>query len=56
MGSLLETLSEQADIVVVDTPPLLSVSDAVPLLEKVRHGSRRQGRRRAETPCSGCAR
>ena len=35
MGSLLETLSEQADIVVVDTPPLLSVSDAVPLLERV---------------------
>ena len=35
MGSLLERLSEQADIVVVDTPPLLSVSDAVPLLERV---------------------
>ena len=35
MGSLLATLSEQADIVVVDTPPLLSVSDAVPLLERV---------------------
>jgi Mrp family chromosome partitioning ATPase len=35
MSSLLASLSEQVDIVIVDTPPLLSVSDAVPLLEKV---------------------
>jgi succinoglycan biosynthesis transport protein ExoP len=35
MNSLLLALSEQADIVVLDTPPLLNVSDAVPLLESV---------------------
>ena len=35
MGSLLATLSEQVDMVVIDTPPLLAVSDAVPLLERV---------------------
>jgi capsular exopolysaccharide synthesis family protein len=35
MGSLLEELSQLADIVIVDTPPILNVSDAVPLLEKV---------------------
>jgi capsular exopolysaccharide synthesis family protein len=35
VGSLLASLSEQVDIVIIDTPPLLTVSDAVPLLEKV---------------------
>ena len=35
MGSLLASLSEQVDIVILDTPPLLTVSDAVPLLERV---------------------
>jgi capsular exopolysaccharide synthesis family protein len=35
MGSLLAALSEQVDMVVIDTPPLLAVSDAVPLLERV---------------------
>jgi capsular exopolysaccharide synthesis family protein len=35
ISSLLASLSEQVDIVIIDTPPLLSVSDAVPLLEKV---------------------
>jgi polysaccharide biosynthesis transport protein len=35
MNSLLMGLSERADIVILDTPPLLNVSDAVPLLESV---------------------
>jgi polysaccharide biosynthesis transport protein len=35
MTSLLVALSEQADIVILDTPPILNVSDAVPLLETV---------------------
>jgi succinoglycan biosynthesis transport protein ExoP len=35
MGLLLASLSEQVDIVILDTPPLLAVSDAVPLLETV---------------------
>jgi tyrosine-protein kinase len=35
MGSLLGELAEQADIVILDTPPLLNVSDAIPLLERV---------------------
>jgi capsular exopolysaccharide synthesis family protein len=35
MGSLLVSLAERVDMVVVDTPPLLTVSDAVPLLERV---------------------
>lgn len=35
MNSLLVGLSERADIVILDTPPLLNVSDAVPLLESV---------------------
>ena len=35
MRSLLARLSEKADIVVMDTPPLLNVSDAVPLLKSV---------------------
>jgi capsular exopolysaccharide synthesis family protein len=35
MDSVLGELAEQADIVVLDTPPLLNVSDAVPLLERV---------------------
>jgi capsular exopolysaccharide synthesis family protein len=35
LGSLLTELSERADIVIVDTPPILHVSDAVPLLERV---------------------
>ena len=35
MDSLLERLSRRADIVVIDTPPILNVSDAVPLLERV---------------------
>jgi receptor protein-tyrosine kinase/non-specific protein-tyrosine kinase len=35
MKSLLAELSEQADIVLIDTPPVLSVSDAIPLLETV---------------------
>jgi polysaccharide biosynthesis transport protein len=35
MGFLLADLSKRAEIVVVDTPPLLVVSDAIPLLEDV---------------------
>jgi succinoglycan biosynthesis transport protein ExoP len=35
MSSLRMKLAEEADIVVIDTPPLLNVSDAVPLLESV---------------------
>jgi capsular exopolysaccharide synthesis family protein len=35
MNSLLIELSERADIVIIDTPPILHVSDAVPLLERV---------------------
>ena len=35
MSTLLSTLSDEVDIVIVDTPPLLNVSDAVPLLESV---------------------
>jgi capsular exopolysaccharide synthesis family protein len=35
MRSLLAQLSEQADMLVIDTPPILSVSDAIPLLEQV---------------------
>jgi hypothetical protein len=35
MRSLLAELSELSDIVVIDTPPLLAVSDAIPLLEQV---------------------
>jgi capsular exopolysaccharide synthesis family protein len=35
MVSLLDELSTLADIVIVDTPPILNVSDAVPLLERV---------------------
>jgi capsular exopolysaccharide synthesis family protein len=35
VSSLLASLSEQVDVVIVDTPPLLTVSDGVPLLEKV---------------------
>ena len=35
MKSLLAELSEQADIVLIDTPPVLTVSDAIPLLERV---------------------
>src|SRR5262249_30030065 len=35
MASLRMKLAEEADIVIIDTPPLLNVSDAVPLLESV---------------------
>jgi capsular exopolysaccharide synthesis family protein len=35
MRELLAKLSESADMVIVDTPPLLSVSDAIPLQEQV---------------------
>jgi tyrosine-protein kinase len=35
MRSLLVQLREEADIVVIDTPPLLAVSDAIPLQEQV---------------------
>jgi Mrp family chromosome partitioning ATPase len=35
MRSLIARLSEQADMLVIDTPPILSVSDAIPLLEQV---------------------
>ena len=35
MRALLLRLSQEVDIVVVDTPPILNVSDAVPLLESV---------------------
>ncbi|HWW66821.1 MAG TPA: CpsD/CapB family tyrosine-protein kinase, partial [Solirubrobacterales bacterium] len=35
MRSLLEDLAIEADIVVIDTPAMLAVSDAIPLLEQV---------------------
>jgi capsular exopolysaccharide synthesis family protein len=35
MRELLAKLSESADMVIVDTPPILSVSDAIPLQEQV---------------------
>jgi capsular exopolysaccharide synthesis family protein len=35
MRTLLAELSERVDIVIIDTPPLLSVSDAIPLLDQV---------------------
>ena len=35
MRSLLAQLREDADIVIIDTPPLLAVSDAIPLQEQV---------------------
>ena len=35
MESLLSQLAEQADLVVIDTPPILAVSDVIPLLERV---------------------
>jgi receptor protein-tyrosine kinase len=35
MRSLLARLRENADMVIIDTPPLLSVSDAIPLQEQV---------------------
>jgi polysaccharide biosynthesis transport protein len=35
MRSLLAQLRDEADIVVIDTPPLLAVSDAIPLQEQV---------------------
>jgi capsular exopolysaccharide synthesis family protein len=35
MRSLLAELSELSDIIVIDTPPLLAVSDAIPLVEQV---------------------
>lgn len=35
MSALLAELTERADVVVIDTPPLLVVSDAFPLLEQV---------------------
>jgi capsular exopolysaccharide synthesis family protein len=35
MRSLLSELSERSDIVLIDTPPLLAVSDVIPLLEQV---------------------
>ena len=35
MRSLLEELSARTDIVVLDTPPILAVSDAIPLLDDV---------------------
>ncbi len=35
MDSVLTELCELADIVILDTPPILTVSDAVPLLERV---------------------
>jgi capsular exopolysaccharide synthesis family protein len=35
MRSLLAQLREEADMVVIDTPPLLAVSDAIPLQEQV---------------------
>ncbi len=35
MHQLLDELGEQADLVLLDTPPILTVSDAIPLLEKV---------------------
>ena len=35
LASMLTALAETADIVIIDTPPILNVSDAVPLLERV---------------------
>ena len=35
MGSLLQVLAAMADVVILDTPPILNVSDAVPLLDRV---------------------
>jgi non-specific protein-tyrosine kinase len=35
MGTLLDGLSRDADMVIVDTPPLLVVADAIPMLEGV---------------------
>jgi polysaccharide biosynthesis transport protein len=35
MRALLEELSHRSDVVVIDAPPLLGVSDAIPLLEQV---------------------
>ena len=35
MKALLAELAEQADIVIIDSPPILSVSDVIPLLEEV---------------------
>jgi polysaccharide biosynthesis transport protein len=35
METVIGELAEQADIVILDTPPLLHVSDAIPLLERV---------------------
>lgn len=35
MKDLLAELAERADIVIIDTPPILAVSDAIPLLERV---------------------
>ena len=35
MAELLEELSSDYDLVVIDTPPLLSVSDAIPLIGRV---------------------
>jgi len=35
MRSLLAEMAEISDLVVIDTPPILTVSDAVPLLERV---------------------
>lgn len=35
MEDLMEDLSAEADVVIVDTPPILAVSDAVPLLARV---------------------
>jgi capsular exopolysaccharide synthesis family protein len=35
MRALLANLTEDADLVVIDTPPMLSVSDAIPLLGQV---------------------
>jgi Mrp family chromosome partitioning ATPase len=34
MGWLLEELSARADLVIIDTPPMLVVSDAIPLLKQ----------------------
>jgi capsular exopolysaccharide synthesis family protein len=35
MHQLLDELGQQTDLVLLDTPPILTVSDAIPLLEKV---------------------
>ena len=35
MQKLLDELSERAELVIIDTPPILTVSDAIPLLERV---------------------